>query len=192
MTDSSIHQRETPSQIAPARNPLSCTRCRERKIKCDRVDPCDPCLRSGTECVFPTRRVRASRARHDGGTSRDAELLRRIRRLEDMLAQKSHKLPIEPTGEASGISQSPTLLQPVPGSGGGVDFLQSSVTLDNHYVAFAKQQSSSSRHLDREFCKCSRGSVYPSEVFPGRFYSICVKKFYIEQKLTSPRTQGLD
>ena len=180
MTDSSIHQREAPSHIAPPRKPLSCTRCRERKIKCDRVDPCDPCLKSGTECVFPTRRVRASRARHDAGTSRDAELLRRIRRLEDMLAQKSGKPgkpPSETIGETSGSSQSPTLLQPVPSSGGEVNFHQPGVTLDDHYAAFTKQQSSSSRHLESEFCKCCGRNVYPSDdysgIFPKTLLHIC-------------------
>ncbi|KAF5552562.1 ATPase [Fusarium phyllophilum] len=33
---------------------LSCDQCRQRKIKCDRGDPCGPCQRKNIRCSFPT------------------------------------------------------------------------------------------------------------------------------------------
>ncbi|EGU80891.1 hypothetical protein FOXB_08606 [Fusarium oxysporum f. sp. conglutinans Fo5176] len=33
---------------------LSCDQCRQRKIKCDRGDPCGPCQRKDIRCSFPT------------------------------------------------------------------------------------------------------------------------------------------
>ncbi|KLO82443.1 uncharacterized protein LW93_9646 [Fusarium fujikuroi] len=33
---------------------LSCDQCRQRKIKCDRGDPCGPCRRKDIRCSFPT------------------------------------------------------------------------------------------------------------------------------------------
>ncbi|KAI1848271.1 hypothetical protein JX265_004219 [Neoarthrinium moseri] len=63
---------------------LSCTVCRSRKIKCDRVHPCSPCSRSGAECVFPERK-RMQRPRK----TRNSELLNRISRLESIVGNVS-------------------------------------------------------------------------------------------------------
>ncbi|CAG9989104.1 unnamed protein product [Clonostachys byssicola] len=32
---------------------LSCDQCRQRKVRCDRVDPCGPCSRKSLECTYP-------------------------------------------------------------------------------------------------------------------------------------------
>ncbi len=66
--------------------PLSCTRCRQRKIKCDKSNPCSACKRSGTNCVFP-KRIRVPRGQQGGRHSkfRDNELLRRIGKLEALV-----------------------------------------------------------------------------------------------------------
>jgi hypothetical protein len=144
---SASHQASPTTRTTSTRKPLSCTSCRHRKVKCDRVDPCDPCLKSGLDCVFPTRRARASRAQREAGEARDAELLRRIRRLEDMLANKSDLRHSDPAGER----QSSALLLPIPTSGDPSQALQPGLDLEDTYATFAKQQGSSSRHLDREF-----------------------------------------
>lgn len=34
--------------------PISCIRCRRRKIKCNKVKPCNHCLHKGTPCEFPS------------------------------------------------------------------------------------------------------------------------------------------
>lgn len=59
---------------------LSCSLCRSRKIKCDRVYPCCHCVRSGSECVFPERK-RMNRPRK----TKNSELLNRISRLESIV-----------------------------------------------------------------------------------------------------------
>ena len=139
------------AQTAPTRKVLSCTSCRQRKIKCDKANPCDSCLRSGITCVFPTRRTRVPRARRDSLEARDAELLRRIRHLERMLANKVDVSPTGLNGGRSGGSISPTLVSPLPSSGVLAEGTPTGVTVDDHYAAFVKQQGSSSRHLNSDF-----------------------------------------
>ncbi|KAE9365828.1 hypothetical protein N431DRAFT_562537 [Stipitochalara longipes BDJ] len=137
-------------RTAPTRNPLSCVSCRQRKIRCERVHPCDQCVKSGIDCVFPTRRVRAPKAHKGSAQARDAELLNRIKRLEEMLARKSGlESAITFIGKSRG-GENPILLAPVPPTG-QLSEVAPAVTLDDHFSAFAKQQASSSRHLDNEF-----------------------------------------
>ncbi|KAL3419973.1 fungal specific transcription factor domain-containing protein [Phlyctema vagabunda] len=71
---------------ASSSKPLSCTSCRQRKIKCDRKHPCNNCHAAGIECVIPNR-VRAPRVNKPKADSRDSELLRRINRLESLLSK---------------------------------------------------------------------------------------------------------
>ena len=42
---------------------LSCELCRERKVKCDKRDPCSNCVASGVVCL-PIHRQRLPRGRH--------------------------------------------------------------------------------------------------------------------------------
>lgn len=61
--------------------PLSCKRCRLRKIKCDRGHPCAGCQRMGMECAYPGRlRTRRDPRKH-------SELLSRIARLESLVSK---------------------------------------------------------------------------------------------------------
>jgi hypothetical protein len=61
---------------------LSCTACRVRKVRCDRVHPCSHCTRAGVDCVFPSRK-RMERPRK----SKNSELLNRISRLESIVSK---------------------------------------------------------------------------------------------------------
>ncbi|KAI0126938.1 fungal-specific transcription factor domain-containing protein [Xylariales sp. AK1849] len=61
---------------------LSCTLCRSRKVKCDRLHPCSHCVRSGVDCVFPARK-RMQRPRK----TKNSELLNRISRLESIVGK---------------------------------------------------------------------------------------------------------
>ncbi|KAI4867632.1 fungal-specific transcription factor domain-containing protein [Hypoxylon rubiginosum] len=71
-----------PSQTQSQVKPLSCTNCRARKLKCSREYPCHHCLRTGTECVFPTRkRIRKPRR------NKNSELLQRLSRLESIVGE---------------------------------------------------------------------------------------------------------
>ncbi|KAI1763550.1 fungal-specific transcription factor domain-containing protein [Hypoxylon sp. FL1150] len=71
-------QFQSQSQVKP----LSCTNCRARKLKCSREHPCHHCVRTGMECVFPTRkRIRKPRR------NKNTELLQRLSRLESIVGE---------------------------------------------------------------------------------------------------------
>lgn len=61
---------------APAGHParvFSCTRCFDRKVKCDRQTPCSNCLRSSSDCVFrvppaPRRKKKEQQPHEHSGT----------------------------------------------------------------------------------------------------------------------------
>lgn len=65
---------------------LSCTHCRQRKVKCDKVHPCCHCLRSNLTCVFPERAKNAKKKRSGQKTTND-ELLRRLKRMEELIGK---------------------------------------------------------------------------------------------------------
>ena len=63
---------------------FSCIRCFERKVKCDKQNPCTNCAKSQVECVFrvpPPPRRRKKRLQEDA-------LLERLRKCEDLLKSK--------------------------------------------------------------------------------------------------------
>lgn len=63
-------------------HPRSCVVCRQRKVKCDRQQPCSNCTRSACVCVYPTGRGRApKRARRVA----DAQLVDKLARLESIV-----------------------------------------------------------------------------------------------------------
>ncbi len=75
---------------------LSCKICRRRKVKCDKRYPCAGCQKSNVECVFPQGRRRPTQGR----TSRDTELLHRLKHLESelhALRTSVHKSKDSPT-----------------------------------------------------------------------------------------------
>ena len=151
-TNSLPSQNSRTILCAPTRKPLSCTNCRQRKVKCNREDPCNPCLKSGLKCLFPTRRIRASRGRPEIVKERDSELLERIRRLEAMLAGKvEREAPTESESGRSSSSQTSASIIPLPSDGLSSQIAQSGITIDEHYASFVKQQSRSCRHLSSEF-----------------------------------------
>ncbi|KAK7423939.1 hypothetical protein QQX98_000811 [Neonectria punicea] len=62
---------------------LSCSSCRNRKIKCDKSQPeCTQCSRFGFDCVYPSRKPTRRAPR-----PRQTELLDRISRLENIVGQ---------------------------------------------------------------------------------------------------------
>ena len=84
--------------------PLSCTHCRQRKIKCDKSNPCSGCKRSGSDCVSP-KRMRVPRGRQGvrNSKSRDDELLRRIGKLEALVGKMGGHITTPVTsGESNG------------------------------------------------------------------------------------------
>jgi hypothetical protein len=77
---------------SPANQPAmshACVRCSDRKVKCDKKQPCGPCARRNTECIFralgpPRRRTRRSR---------EDILIERLKLYETILQEKG----VDPT-----------------------------------------------------------------------------------------------
>jgi hypothetical protein len=105
--------------------PLSCSNCRKRKVKCPRLWPCEPCTRQGIVCEFPARR-RPRQQRQP----RNNELIGRLARLEEILgkvdpaALSAAKDAREEDGEAKSSTvetgtkaQRPLRLEPDPAVG---------------------------------------------------------------------------
>ena len=73
------------AQRNPAQqHPLSCTHCRQRKIKCDKNYPCSPCSRSNLKCVFPER-ARHPKKKSATSKATNDELMRRLSRMEELI-----------------------------------------------------------------------------------------------------------
>ncbi|KUJ24615.1 uncharacterized protein LY89DRAFT_605365 [Mollisia scopiformis] len=78
-------------------NARSCVTCRRRKVKCDKQNPCSNCTKAGSPCVFPAP-GRAPRRPRQGGkvvSEREAELLKRLRRLEGVVEELSGQVEVE-------------------------------------------------------------------------------------------------
>ena len=80
---------------------LSCQACSERKVRCDKRNPCSTCQATGVVCV-PIQRKRLPRGRH---VKENKELRERLARLESLIASDH---PSSQTSSKSGsISTSP-------------------------------------------------------------------------------------
>lgn len=75
-------------------NPRSCVTCRKRKVKCDKLWPCNNCNRAHIECVFPAP-GRGPRKPRKLGEGKDKELLERLRKLESVVKNMGAELPGE-------------------------------------------------------------------------------------------------
>ena len=65
---------------------LSCTSCRHRKVKCDKLKPCSAFRRSTVECIFPNRPFKP-RGRQGGSKARNVEITQRLQRLEGLVTK---------------------------------------------------------------------------------------------------------
>lgn len=91
-----------------ARPVVSCLRCREKKLKCDRVEPCENCIKAGhgADCTYnqnPESAPKAKRVqvtpelakRSDQSIGIIEDVQQRLARVEELLAIRS----------SSGLSQ---------------------------------------------------------------------------------------
>lgn len=86
-----------------ALHPRSCVVCRQRKVKCDRQQPCSNCTRSKCACVYPTGRGRApKRARRVA----DAQLADKLARLETIIQRMAAE-----SGPGLGVTSGKSQLQ---------------------------------------------------------------------------------
>ncbi|KAJ6189976.1 fungal-specific transcription factor domain-containing protein [Penicillium mononematosum] len=74
------HQRGVPSRAVKLKS-LSCVYCRQKKIRCNRHDPCSNCIKANAECTFPRPARNAQKKRH----TQTSELTARMRRLEQAI-----------------------------------------------------------------------------------------------------------
>ncbi|KAL4995082.1 hypothetical protein BDV10DRAFT_175583 [Aspergillus recurvatus] len=89
--------REDNSQSPATAEKLACHRCRQRKVKCDRVSPCSQCVKAGTQCSYAARsRPREKRQRVMVSHTYDSKL-DAISRKIDELSQKMSQLSHEPS-----------------------------------------------------------------------------------------------
>ena len=85
------------SSISPAKPALACIRCSERKVRCDKEDPCNACVRHKVECVYrapdPSRKKRK--------IVRDDSVDERLKHFETLLREKGIDLhqPVGPSDE---------------------------------------------------------------------------------------------
>lgn len=76
---------------------MSCSNCRQRKIKCLKVYPCPHCVRGGLECIFPARKKDRAPRRN-----KNSELLNRLAKLEAIVGQVDPAAAaVAGTGEAA-------------------------------------------------------------------------------------------
>ncbi|ETS83216.1 hypothetical protein PFICI_05092 [Pestalotiopsis fici W106-1] len=68
----------------------ACWTCRERKVKCEKVLPCDNCVSAGVSCSFPPqfRTVRRPKTKQQPPIQRESDLLEKIRHLESCLKKQ--------------------------------------------------------------------------------------------------------
>ena len=102
------HTTSPPSQEEERRDPpiaphglnaRSCVTCRRRKVKCDKKNPCSNCVKAHVHCVFPApgRAPRKPRSAAKPISDREAELLKRLRRLEGVVEELSGHNEVEQT-----------------------------------------------------------------------------------------------
>ncbi|CAG9972474.1 unnamed protein product [Clonostachys byssicola] len=89
---------DEPSEIV---SPWSCFHCRRRKARCNRRKPCALCAKSGVDCSYPvsgrmpTRQHYPSPAHTLTPGEKRAELINRLRYLEDVVDKLSSQVRLE-------------------------------------------------------------------------------------------------
>lgn len=82
---------------------ISCISCRQRKVKCNKVQPCSACQRSAIDCIFP-QHVRRPRGRQGGSKSRSDELAHRLNRLEGLVERFGAEHAVATSSRSSRIA----------------------------------------------------------------------------------------
>lgn len=81
---------------------LSCERCQQRKVKCDKDSPCGACRRAGLDCTA-VHRQRLPRGRNVKRTGKETDLKDRVARLEKLLRRGGSGL-----GSQYSLSEAPS------------------------------------------------------------------------------------
>lgn len=109
----------SPSGSGPILNPRSCVTCRRRKVRCDKQMPCSNCRRGQIPCVFPApgraprqQKPKDPNAPPKSSSQREAELVKRLRKLEGIVEELSGQVEVESAGSRHASSESPRVSQP--------------------------------------------------------------------------------
>lgn len=86
----------------------SCQRCNQKKIRCDKAEPCEKCVKSNSECIFPG----PGRAPRRKKRPLKAELVSRLRKLENEIGITRNGGVLAPRTPSS-----PATLDNFPGAG---------------------------------------------------------------------------
>jgi hypothetical protein len=93
---------EAADGSGPAVNPRSCVTCRRRKVKCDKQMPCTTCRRALIPCIFPApgRKPRQPRPRDPNApqknfSKREAEMVKRLKKLEGIVEELSGQIDVD-------------------------------------------------------------------------------------------------
>ena len=105
----------SPDGSGPALNPRSCVTCRRRKVRCDKQMPCSNCRRALIPCLFPApgRAPRQPRPKDPNAppkttSQREAELVKRLRKLEGIVEELSGQIEVESGGKGPSSTGSPS------------------------------------------------------------------------------------
>lgn len=116
----------TATTSTPPRAPRSCQLCNQRKVRCDKKDPCTPCRKVNKACVYPPpgpRFRRTKRAMQEDMVARIASLEKKVsmvNRSAQTAAARSPSPPKEQSGLGHcGPSRSVPETNPGPGRTSG-------------------------------------------------------------------------
>lgn len=146
------------AQALAGPKPLSCISCRQRKVKCNKTNPCLHCQKSGIDCVFPNR---VPRGRKEGSGTRNAELLRRISRLESLVYRMDDGNGTIEDREETARPTEPMMSDSaaIPSKADASVIGTEGDRLDDRYARFIKQQERGTRYLSKDFWTSLSGEV---------------------------------
>lgn len=93
---SNVEHHIPTSSSGPQLNKRSCSRCSQRKVRCDKVYPCSACVKAEVQCIFPGPK----RARRTLNRPPVSELLTRLKLLEEEVRQLRHNPDTDHTPES--------------------------------------------------------------------------------------------
>jgi len=175
----------TSAERQPASNYRPCHKCHQRKIRCDKREPCSPCSRSNVQCAYPPPDQRIKRPRK----TTMAKVASRLSDLERLLPSVPSTAGEEP--QAIG-STHPTASLAIQGSSGHEreDCSLHTASLE-HRQAFGDEilvrRGSRSQYFSEGFLARVIGRVRELVVCKSRGFTLADSKH--SNKISSPSYQ---
>ncbi|KAL2833813.1 fungal-specific transcription factor domain-containing protein [Aspergillus cavernicola] len=133
---------------------MSCTSCRQRKIKCDKENPCSQCISSFYDCIYPESSRKRKRKLP---LERIDSLESRLRAMESYIPPRAATLPVasSPVNSSTPNASSETVLASSNGNTASAEIGNGNVYhLDDHDEVEFQGQSA-----DRSFMQCLRSKL---------------------------------